>query len=202
MLAPIIGCIDAALTQRKEKRVLGEVGRIGMRKAGVPRLEYPALRERVERCAAKYSPINATQFRELAEMVWWLIALEEHGDALRLLDAMCEVDDESYWMFHALASAFATRAWLHARNEGVAQSNDDANRAAAWLGRELVGHVNLHLQIDVEAESFLGPGDDLLQLLVERMRLRTGFRPVQRENCRGDHLGLIDAGIDRVLSRA
>ena len=46
------------------------------------------------------------------------------------------------------------------------------------LRRELVGHVNLHLQIDVEDESFLGLGDDLLQLLVGRMRLRACFRPV------------------------
>jgi hypothetical protein len=69
-------------------------------------------------------------------MVWWLIAMEERRDALRLLDVLCELDDQYYWMFQALASVFATRAWLHAQNKSFAQSADDANRVAEWLRRE------------------------------------------------------------------
>ena len=70
------------------------------------------------------------------------------------------------------------------------------------LGRELVGDVDLHLQIDVEDEAFLGLRHDLFQLLVEIVRLRRRFGPVERENRGRYHFGLVDPRVDRVLAGA
>jgi hypothetical protein len=41
--------------------------------------------------------------------------------------------------------------------------------------------MDLHLEIDVEDEAFLRLRDDLFQLLVEIVRLRRRFGPVERE---------------------
>ena len=70
------------------------------------------------------------------------------------------------------------------------------------LRRELVGDVDLHLQIDVEDEAFLRLRHDLFQLLVEIVRLRRRFGPVERQNRRRYHFGLVDPRIDRVLAGA
>jgi hypothetical protein len=53
------------------------------------------------------------QVREVAEICWWLIAIGRDKDAIPLLDALCQIDDDIYWMYEAMGSAFATRAWLH-----------------------------------------------------------------------------------------
>src|SRR5262249_22804733 len=71
-----------------------------------------------------------------AEIAWWLIAVDRGRDAMGLLDALCEVDDEYYWMFHALASAFATRAWLRANHKEAAAARDDARTALRWIHRD------------------------------------------------------------------
>jgi len=97
---------------------------------------HPEIKVRAEKCAAKYSPTNAEKFKELAEIVWWLIATDAKADAMRLLDALCEVDDEYYWMFHALASLFATRAWLHATQDDLLASQNDAKTALIWVQRD------------------------------------------------------------------
>ncbi|MEZ6143687.1 MAG: hypothetical protein R3B84_24245 [Zavarzinella sp.] len=94
------------------------------------------VKEHAEKVAARYSPTNAEQYRKLSEIVWWLIAVDCVEDALGLLDAICEVDDNYYWMFHALGSAFATRAWLRARYEQVAAAREDALTALHWIGRD------------------------------------------------------------------
>ena len=96
----------------------------------------PKIRERVEKAAAKYSPTNAEQYRTLAELVWWLISADCGDDALAVLDALCEVDGDYYWMFHALGSAFATRAWLHANRNCPTDSRNDARTALRWMHRE------------------------------------------------------------------
>jgi hypothetical protein len=96
----------------------------------------PKLKECAEKAAAKFSPTNAEQYRTLSEIVWWLIAVEGDQDAVRILDALCEVDDEFYWMFHALGSVFATRAWLRAKQRRVAAARDDARAALRWIYRD------------------------------------------------------------------
>jgi hypothetical protein len=96
----------------------------------------PQVKEHAEKVVARYSPTNAEQYRKLSEIVWWLIAVDCVEDALRLLDTLCEVDDEYYWMFHALGSAFATRAWLHAKHEQAAAAREDALTALRWIGRD------------------------------------------------------------------
>lgn len=96
----------------------------------------PRVKEQAEKVAAKYSPTNAEQYRKLSEIAWWLIAVDCDEDARGLLDALCEVDDEYYWMFDALASAFATRAWLRARREQAAAAQQDARAALHWIGRD------------------------------------------------------------------
>jgi hypothetical protein len=98
--------------------------------------EHPRIRAWADKCAAKFSPTNADQFRTIGELVWSLIAIDAATDALRLLDALCETDDELYWMFEALASAFATRAWLHSKNKAPAKSSSDAKTALGWLQRD------------------------------------------------------------------
>lgn len=91
--------------------------------------EHKPIKIRAEKVAAKFSPTNADQFRQLSEIVWWLIAVEAFEDAMGLLDALCEVDDEYFWMFHALASSFATRAWLHSNQKQAAAARADAKVA-------------------------------------------------------------------------
>src|SRR5947209_14849058 len=96
----------------------------------------PKVKEHAEKVAARYSPTNAEQYRRLSEIVWWLIAVDCVEDALGLLDALCQVDDEYYRMFHALGSAFATRAWLRARHEQTPAARQDARTALRWIGRD------------------------------------------------------------------
>src|SRR5262249_24915141 len=94
------------------------------------------IKEYAEKAAARFSPTNAKQYRRLSEIVWWLIAVDCGRDAMVLLDALCEVADEYYWMFHALGSAFATRAWLHAKHKQAAAARDDARTALHWIHRD------------------------------------------------------------------
>ncbi len=96
----------------------------------------PKLKERAEKEVAKFSPTNAEQYRKLSEIVWWLIAVECNQDAVRILDALCEVDDEFYWMFHALGSVFATRAWLQTKRKQTAAASADAQAALRWIYRD------------------------------------------------------------------
>lgn len=93
----------------------------------------PKIKEYAEKAAAKFSPTNAEQYRKLSEIVWWLIAVDRDQEAMGLLDALCEVDDEYYWMHHALGCAFATRAWLHAKQGQPAASKEDARTALRWI---------------------------------------------------------------------
>lgn len=97
---------------------------------------HPQIRNRIQKCAEKYSPTNLDRFRDLAEIAWWLIAVDAQSDAIQILDALCEVNDEYYWMFQALASAFATRSWLHTRAGESVQRIADAERAFDWFNRE------------------------------------------------------------------
>ena len=97
---------------------------------------HPLIRAHADKIAAKFSPTNAGQFRTLSHVVWWLIANEEYAGAMALLDALCEIDEESYWTFHALASTFATRAWLHSRQKRAAAGRADAKAALRWIHRD------------------------------------------------------------------
>jgi hypothetical protein len=94
----------------------------------------PKVQEHAQRAADRYSPTNAKQYRKLSEIVWWLIAVDCVEGALGLLDALCEVEDGYYWMFHALGSAFATRAWLRAGQEQAVAALEDARTALRWIG--------------------------------------------------------------------
>jgi hypothetical protein len=94
------------------------------------------LKQRVAKIAGRYSPTNAEQYRKLAEVVWWLIAVDCDEDALAVLDALCEVNDESFWMFHALASALATRSWIRAKRGEKAAARADAQAALGWIERD------------------------------------------------------------------
>ncbi len=98
--------------------------------------DHPLIKDHLEKVASKYSPTNAEQFRSLSEIVWWLIAVDAYQDAMRLLDVQCEVDDDYYWMFHALASSFATRAWLNSKQKNVAEARNDAKTALQWVHRD------------------------------------------------------------------
>jgi hypothetical protein len=97
---------------------------------------HPQIKAYAEKAATKFSPTNAEQYRKLSEIVWWLIAADAGEDAMALLDALCEVDDEYYWMFHALASSFATRAWLHSKQKDAAAARTDARTALRWIHRD------------------------------------------------------------------
>src|SRR5258708_30964923 len=97
---------------------------------------HPQIKAHTEKAAAKFSPSNAEQYRKLSEIVWWLIAADAGEDAMGLLDALCAVDDEYYWMFHALASAFATRAWLHSKQKNATAARTDARTALRWIHRD------------------------------------------------------------------
>ena len=91
---------------------------------------------RASKVAQKFSPTNAEKCRELSEIVWWLIAASALDEARRLLDALCEIDDEYYWMFHAQAGSFATRAYLHAKLKNPKESKNDSKAALAWVKRD------------------------------------------------------------------
>jgi hypothetical protein len=97
---------------------------------------HPQIKTHAKKAAAKFSPTNAEQFRKLSEIAWWLIAADAREDAMGLLDALCEVDDEFYWMFHALASSFATRAWLHSKQKNAVAARTDAKTALCWMHRD------------------------------------------------------------------
>ena len=107
-------------------------------RAAVARISgaHPQIKASAERAAAKYLPTNAEHYRELAEIVWWLIAVDRDTDAMPLLNTLCEVDDSLYWMFQALGSAFATRAWLHTKRKRRAAGRDDARTALVWIERD------------------------------------------------------------------
>lgn len=94
------------------------------------------IKARVLKASEKYSPTNANSYRELSEIVWWLIAADAPQDAMTLLNALCEVEDEYYWMFHALASSFATRAWLHSTQHNAVGACNDAENAVQWIRRD------------------------------------------------------------------
>jgi hypothetical protein len=110
----------------------------GLTRIAVERIAsgHPEIRARAKKAAAKFSPTNAEKFKELSEIVWWLIAVEAIDDAMGLLDALCEVNDEYYWMFHALASSFATRAWLHLKQKNATAALTDARTALQWIHRD------------------------------------------------------------------
>jgi hypothetical protein len=111
----------------------------GLTRAAVGRITggHPKIMEHARKAAEKFSPVNAAHFRTLSEIVWWLIAADSGEEAMELLDALCEVDDEYYWMSHALASCFATRAWLNAKQKHAAAARGDARSALRWVHRDL-----------------------------------------------------------------
>jgi hypothetical protein len=67
------------------------------------------------------------QYRKLSEIVWWLIAVDCDQDAMVLLDALCEVDDNYFWMFRALGSL---------RHSDASAARDDAVSALRWIQRD------------------------------------------------------------------
>lgn len=99
-------------------------------------LEHALCRQYLDKSAAAFSPTNCNRFRDMLHGAWWLIALEAFDDARRLLDALCEVDDDFYWMFEWLASTFATRAWLSAQQGNTEASRADAEAVCRWLARD------------------------------------------------------------------
>jgi len=118
---------------RTEKQRLTRITRTAVERIAS---RHPLIKTHAERAAAKFTPTNAEQFRKLSEIVWWLIAVDANADAMGVLDALCEVNDRYYWMFHALASSFATRAWLHFKQKNAAAARDDAKAALQWLRRD------------------------------------------------------------------
>jgi hypothetical protein len=116
----------------------------------------PKIKEYAEKAAAKFSPTNAEQYRKLSEIVWWLIAINRAEDAMVLLNALCEVDDEYYWMFHALGSAFATRAWLHTKQDEDAAAREDAQTALHWIQRDPNAKAITKSEINGALERFDG----------------------------------------------
>ena len=95
----------------------------------------PKVRVRAEKAAAKYSPTNGEQYRDLAELTWLLIAAGCDDDAMGVLDALCEVDDKYYWMYDHIPLTFGTRAWLRTKIGDVDGSRDDARKVLEWLHR-------------------------------------------------------------------
>ncbi|WP_184192255.1 hypothetical protein [Armatimonas rosea] len=110
------------------ERVQGEVAAL--------RVENLLCRQYLAKSAAAFSPTNFNRFRDMLHGAWWLIALEAYDDAKRLLDALCEVDDDFYWMFEWLASTFATRAWLYSQQGNTEASQADAEAVCRWLARD------------------------------------------------------------------
>ena len=99
-------------------------------------LENLFCRQHLEKSAASFSPTNFNSFRDVLHGVWWLIVLEAYDDAERLLNALCQVNDDFYWMFEWLASTFATRAWLHFQQGELAASQADVEAVLRWLARD------------------------------------------------------------------
>jgi hypothetical protein len=97
----------------------------------------PPIRQRAKKLAAKYSPTNASDFRDLSEIAWWLVATDSLDEAAGLLDALCEVNDELYWMPDALASAHATRAWVHGRRGDRQLASRDSQAVLRCLERDV-----------------------------------------------------------------
>lgn len=125
--------VPSVAMKQSEKRRLTEL----LREAVTRISAAPSkLKGYAEKAAAKFSPTNAAQYRTLAEIVWWLIAIECDQDAMGILDALCEVDGDYYWMFHALGSAFATRAWLHGKQKNAVAAREDARTALRWIHRD------------------------------------------------------------------
>ena len=118
--------------------------------------DHPKIKEYAQKAAAKFSPTNAEHYRTLSEIAWWLIAADLGEDAMGLLDALCEVDDEYYWMFHALASSFATRAWLRAKQKQAAAARTDARAALRWLHRDPNARAITEAEVRGAAERFDG----------------------------------------------
>src|SRR5207245_10292891 len=69
------------------------------------------------------------------------------------------------------------------------------------LWRLRVGHVNLHLQVDLEDEALTALALDGAELRVKVVGDRAGVGPVQREDEGGNLLGRVDARVERVLAR-
>lgn len=113
---------------RLTERVQGAVAVLGV--------ESSFCRQYLEKSGAAFSPTNFNRFRDMLHGAWWLIALEAYDDAKRLLDALCEVDDDFYWMFEWLASTFATRAWLYSQQGNTEASQADAEAVCRWLARD------------------------------------------------------------------
>ena len=90
----------------------------------------------LEKSTASFSPANFNSFRDVLHGVWLLIALEAYDDAKRLLNALCEVNDDFYWMFEWLGATFATRAWLHFQQGELAASQADGEVVLHWLERD------------------------------------------------------------------
>ena len=99
-------------------------------------VENALCRQYLEKSAAAFSPTNFNRFRDMLHGAWWLIALEAYDDAKQLLDALCEVNDDFYWMFEWLASTFATRAWLHFQQGELVASQAEGEAALRWLARD------------------------------------------------------------------
>ncbi|HUO35750.1 MAG TPA: hypothetical protein VMU43_12235 [Candidatus Acidoferrum sp.] len=73
---------------------------------------------------------------------------------------------------------------------------------ADYTGRFRVGHVNLHLQVNLEDEALVALGDDLLKLAVEIVRFRNRVGPIEIEDCRGNNFGFIASRVERIFSGA
>ncbi len=82
-----------------------------------------------------------------------------------------------------VAEVVAHRALQHLAHE-VAHGADHRDH----LRRLRVGHVDLHLQVDLEDESLAALADDRRQLRVEVVGLRRRVGPVEREDERGHDL--------------
>ena len=96
-----------------------------------------------------------------------------------------------------VAEVVAHRALQHLADE-VAHGADHRDD----LRRLRVGHVDLHLQVDLEDEALAALAHDRRQLRVEVVRLGRGVGPVEREDERGHDLRRVHARVDRVLAGA
>lgn len=111
---------------------------VAMTQAAVEQITaaHAQLKARAEKIAKKFSPTNFQQFTALVDIVWWLIAVDAYRDALRLIDALCELDDEIYWTYCGLADAYATRAWLKLKLKDAPGARRDAHKALGWIARD------------------------------------------------------------------
>ena len=60
--------------------------------------------------------------------------------------------------------------------------------------------MDLNLQVDAEGERFLRLGVDRGETRVQAVGVTGGVRPVEREDRRRHHLGLVDARVEGVLA--